>query len=71
MITAIALLALLPAVMGMLERLGARQPSQLGLALFSGVTWFGGVAMLAVSVFVGLIAGLVAAAAVARVSAIS
>jgi hypothetical protein len=70
MITALAVLALLPAVISVLERLGARRPSQLGLALFSGVVWFSGVAMLAFSVLVGVIAGAVAAVAVARASTV-
>ncbi len=70
MITALAVLALLPAVISVLERLGARRPSQLGLALFSGVVWFSGVAMLAFSVVVGVIAGAVAAVAVARASTV-
>lgn len=70
MITALAVLALLPAVISVLERLGARRPSQLGLALFSGVVWFSGAAMLAFSVLVGVIAGAVAAVAVARASTV-
>lgn len=70
MITALAVLALLPAVISVLERLGARRPSQLGLALFSGVVWFGGVAMIAFSVLIGVIAGAVAAVAVARASTV-